>query len=147
MESVNHSKNYKVRVTKLDGARALAQAGKHRLTLNIQKGAKEAGFNAAETLLAALGACMMTNVNAIGQKMRLNIEDVQIEFDAVRSDEPAILTEIDFKLIVTSQEPEEKLAELYNLSVKWGTVVSTVKQGLTPNGSLVIRRSEPQAEQ
>lgn len=139
--------NYKVTVRRQDEMHALAEARGHRVTLNIKKGAGEAGFNAAETLLAALGACTLTNINAISQKMRLRIDDVRIEFEAVRSDEPAILTEIGYKLIVTSQEPEEKLAELYNLSVKWGTVISTVKQGLIPSGSLVIRRPETQAEE
>jgi uncharacterized OsmC-like protein len=51
-------------------------------------------------LLAALGACMLTNVNAIGEKMRLKVDSARIEFDATRQDEPPALTEIRYKLIL-----------------------------------------------
>jgi uncharacterized OsmC-like protein len=108
------------------------------LTLNVKKGAGEAGFNAAETLLAALGACILTNINAIGEKMHLRIDDARMEFDAARRDEPPALTEIRYKLILKSPEPPEKLAELHDLCVKWGTVTNTLINGLTPQGELVI---------
>ena len=121
---------------------ALAETRGHRLTLNVKKGAGEAGFNAAETLLAALGACILTNVNAIGEKMRLQINDALIEFDAVRREEPTTLTEIHYKLILKSPEPPEKLAELHDLCVKWGMVTNTVINGLVPKGELVIHKTD-----
>jgi hypothetical protein len=49
--------NYYVNVATQDDSHALAEARGHKLTLNVKKGSGEAGFNAAETLLAALGAC------------------------------------------------------------------------------------------
>jgi len=130
--------NYHVNVTIQDDSHALAEARGHKLTLNVKKGAGQAGFNAAETLLAALGACILTNVNAIGGKMRLQIDDARMEFEAVRCDEQPTLTEIRYKLILKSPEPPEKLAELHDLCVKWGTVTNTVINGLVPKGELVI---------
>jgi len=130
--------DYHVNITIQDDSHALAEARGHKLTLNVRKGAGEAGFNAAETLLDALGACILTNVNAIGGKMRLKIDDARMEFEAVRRDEPPALTEIRYKLILKSPEPPEKLAELHDLCVKWGTVTNTVINGLTPQGELVI---------
>jgi uncharacterized OsmC-like protein len=134
----NVGMNYHVSVTIQDDSRALVEARGHRLTLNVKKGAGEAGFNAAETLLAALGACLLTNVNAIGEKMHLKVESARIEFEATRSDEPPALTEICYKLILESSEPHEKLDELHDLCIKWGTVTNTVINGLTPQGSLII---------
>ena len=134
------ARGYRVTVIRQDDGHALAETRSHHLKLNIKKGVGEAGFNAAETLLAALGACILTNVNAIGEKMRLQIDDTRIEFDATRLDEPPALTEIRYKLIITSPEPPDKLAELHDLSVKWGTVTNTVIHGLTPRGTLVIEQ-------
>ena len=131
---------YHVVVTRQDESHAVAEARGHKLTLNVKKGAGEAGFNAAETLLAALGTCILTNVNALGRKMRLQIDDARMEFEALRSDEPAVLTEIRYKLILKSYEPSEKLAELHELCVKWGTVTNTVINGLVPKGELVIEK-------
>ena len=44
---------------------------------------------------------------------------------------PPILTEIKVELVLDSPESPEKLKELYRLLVKWGTVISTLVQGLT----------------
>ena len=134
--------NYQVNVTIQDDSHALAETRGHRLPLNVKKGAGEAGFNAAETLLAALGACMLTNVNAISEKMHLKVESARIEFDADRRDEPPALTEIRYKLILKSPEPPEKLQELADLCFKWGTVTNTLINGLVPQGTLVIESGQ-----
>jgi len=130
--------NYHVNVTIQDDSHALAETRGHRLSLNVKKGAGEPGFNAAETLLAALGACMLTNVNAIGEKMRLKVESARIEFEADRRDEPPAVTEIRYRLILKSSEPYEKLKELADLCFKWGTVTNTLINGLVPQGELII---------
>lgn len=131
----------KVSVTAQDDSHALAEARNHQLALNIKKGSGEAGFSAAETLLAALGACMLTNIQAIGQKMHLQIDDVRIEFEAVRNDEPPAITEINYCLFLTSPEPEDKLLELHELSLKWGTVTNTLIQGIKPRSKLILQKS------
>lgn len=132
--------DYHVTASIQDDAHALVETRGHQLTLNVKKGAGEAGFNAAETLLAALGACMLTNVNAIGQKMRLQIDQARIEFDATRQNEPLALTEIRYRLILQSPEPAEKLQELADMCFKWGTVTNTLVNGLVPQGTLVIEK-------
>jgi len=52
---------YRVVVEREGAARAVAKTRGHTLILNAEKGKGEAGFNAAETLMASLGACLMTN--------------------------------------------------------------------------------------
>jgi uncharacterized OsmC-like protein len=130
--------DYHVNVALQDDSHAEAQTRGHRLPLNVKKGSGESGFNAAETLLAALGACLLTNVNAIGEKMRLEIRAARIEFDATRRDEPPALTEIRYQLILESPEPPGKLQELADLCFKWGTVTNTLINGIVPQGTLVI---------
>jgi len=139
------SKTYHVTATSVDDVHALITARGHELTLNVKKGAGEAGFNAAETLLAALGACLLTNVNAIGQKMRLDIRAARIEFDAARTDEPPTLADIRYQLILDSPERPEKLRELADLCFKWGTVTTTLANGLVPKGTLVIEGGQQHA--
>jgi uncharacterized OsmC-like protein len=89
-------------------------------------------------LLASLGACILTNVSAISEKMRAQIDEARIEFDAVRRGEPPVLTEIRYRLVLGSPEPREKLEELHDLCVKWGTVTNMVVNGRAPQGELVI---------
>lgn len=138
MATTNTSTTYRVSVSIQNDSYALAETRGYALGLNVKKGSGKAGFNAAETLLAAIGTCILTNVNAIGAKMRLNIRAARIEFEAARRDKPPALTEIRYRLILDSPEPPEKLEELHNLCIKWGTVTNTVINGLTPRGELVI---------
>jgi uncharacterized OsmC-like protein len=91
--------------------------------------------------LAALGACLLTNVNAISQKMHLRINAARVEFDALRRDEPPALIQISYRLVLDSPDPPEKLQELADLCFKWGTVTNTLANGLTPRGTLIIERS------
>jgi len=44
-------------------------------------------------------------------------------------------------LILKSLEPREKLEELHDLCVKWGTVTNTVISGLVLQGELVIEKT------
>ena len=74
---MNANLTYAVSVTLTDDAHAQAETPGYALTLNVKKGSGDAGFNAAETLLSALGACILTNMNAIGEKMRLDIHSAQ----------------------------------------------------------------------
>ncbi len=130
--------DYQVNVTLQDRSHAEAEMRGHRLPLNVRKGSGEAAFNAAETLLAALGACLLTNVNAIAEKMRLDIRSARIEFDAASRDEPPALTEIRYRLILESPEVPDRLHELADLCFKWGTVTNTLVNGIVPQGTLVI---------
>lgn len=137
---MEHASNIQVRVTRQDEFHAVAETRGHLLVLNVKKGSGEAGFTAAETLMAALGTCLLTNINGIGDKMHLSIDEAHVEFEAERSDEPPVITRISYRLILKSNEPVEKLAELYELSKKWGTVTNTLIGGLTPQGELVVER-------
>jgi hypothetical protein len=56
----------------------------------------------------------------------------------VRQDEPPALTDIRYRLILESPEQREKLAELQDLCVKWGTVTNTLIGSIVPQGELVI---------
>ena len=136
--SAAQSTAYHVTVAQQDASHAVAQARQHTLTLNIRKGDGAAGFNAAETLLAALGTCILTNVTSLAQKMRLHVASARIEFEATRRDDPAQLTRITYRLILESAEPPEKLQNLHDLAIKWGTVTNTLIQGIQPQGTLVV---------
>lgn len=77
-------RRYHVEVRRQEEAHALASSHGHTISLGVRRGASSAGFNAAETLLAALGACLMTNVNALAAKMHLQLNDVRIEIEGDR---------------------------------------------------------------
>lgn len=144
MTETPQTHTYSVTVGRQNDRQAVAEARGHHLALNIRKGDGNAGFNAAETLLAALGACILTNVSAIAEKMHLQIDAMRVEIDATRGDEPPALNRIIYRLVLDSSEPKEKLDRLHELALNWGTVTNTLINGLVPEGVLVLEpRSMP----
>lgn len=137
MTSGQSNSVYHVTVEQRTEREAVAKARNHELLLSVKKGDGSAGFNAAETLIAALGTCILTNVNAIAEKMHLQIDGARVEFEAVRRDEPPALSRVTYRLVVDSAEPEEKLQRLHELALHWGTVTNTLIEGLRPEGTLV----------
>jgi len=129
---------YLVRVRAGDYSQALATARNHTLTLNIQKGGSQ-GFNPAETLLAAIGTCILTNVGSLSRKMRIDILDAWVDLNAKRNDDPPGLTDINYRLVIRSQAERDKLEQLHDLAIRWGTVTNTLAQGVIPHGQLVIQ--------
>jgi len=127
-------------VVKRDGeTKAVAQAREHVLVLNAAKGQGTAGFNAAETLMASLGVCLMTNLNALSKKMHLRVDDATVEIDALRFQDPPGIVELSYTLTLVSPEPQDKLEQLHDLSVKWGTVTNTLISGVQPVGFLRVK--------
>jgi len=131
---------YTVTINRHGDFQSEAEARGHTIILSTKKGEARFGFNAAETLMAALGACLMTNLTSFSEKMRLHVDDIQIVVDAVRFDDPPGIVELSYVLTVESHEPEDKLRQLHELSVKWGTVTNTLLHGVEPKGILQVKR-------
>lgn len=94
--------------------------------------------------MAAFGTCLMTNLNGFAAKMRLRLDDASIQIEAARLDDPPGVTELNYILTLVSPEPEEKLRQLHELSLKWGTVTNTLINGVRPRGSLRVKPTEAQ---
>lgn len=130
-------KKYHVTLKRLDGAHAVASSHGHTLILDVSRGDLTVGFNAAETLLASLGVCLITNVNTLAGKMRLQVDGVRIEVEGHRRDDPPGIVQVRYRLILDSPEPMERLGKLYDLAFKWGTVTNTLLAGVAIEGELV----------
>ncbi len=139
-ETSSGLRRYQVEVRRLDEAHALASSHGFTLSLGVRRGDPSAGFNAAETLLAALGACITTNINALAAKMRLRVDEVRVDLVGYRRDDPPGIVRIDYTLTLVSPEPEDKLRRLDNLAFKYGTVTNTLPERLELHRSLRIER-------
>jgi len=111
------------------------------LLLGTRRGDPTAGFNAAQTVLAALGACLISNITYFAEVLRLDVTDLSVNLRGLRVDKPPGLFQIDYEVILASDEPEDKLQKLTDLAAKWGTVTNTLVEGIEPQGRLVINRS------
>ena len=65
-----------------------------------------------------------------------------LEIEAERLDDPPGLSELRYTLTLVSPESIEKLRQLHELCVKWGTVTNTLMSGVQPTGTLRVQRPE-----
>jgi len=133
----NTLRTYRVTVTRDGEAHARVQTRGHMLHLGVRRGDPSVGFNAAETLMAALGACLMTNINSMAQKMRIPLRDVRIEIEAVRQDAPPAIIQISYRLHIDSPASADALQRLHKMATEWGTVYNTLLRGVPISGELV----------
>ena len=133
--------HYAVTVTRNDAASATAHVREHTFTVSIKRGGGETGPNAAETLLSALGTCLLTNVQTLAEKMRITLEDARVEIVATRRNVPPGLVEVHYTLYIKSDAPPEKLQYLHEKAVEWGTVTNTLARGVPIEGKVEIHQS------
>ncbi len=122
--------HYSVTVARNDEVSATAHVREHSFVVSIKRGGGAAGPNAAETLLSALGTCLLTNVETLAEKMRVEIEDARVEIEGVRRNVPPGIVRINYRLVLKSDAPPEKLAKLHEKAFEWGTVTNTLTHGV-----------------
>lgn len=133
---------YRVQVRRENEMHAAASVRNHELRLGVRRGDPTAGFNAVETLLAALGTCIITNINALADKMHLQVDEATVDLAGYRREDPPALVRIDVTITLESPEPEDKLRRLKELAIQYGTVTNTLAAGVGMHFMLMLRRPE-----
>ena len=131
-------KKFNVRVKRVSQQLASVEAHGQKMTLAIQGKDPNLGFTAPETVLAAFGACILSNVTKGAADMGLQIEEASIEFNALKRQEPLGFEGLQYTLIIQSAEPPKKLQALYDRATTDGTATNALLEGLKPHGQLTI---------
>lgn len=132
-------KKFNVTIKRISAQQAVAETHGQKLTLAIQGKDPNLGFTAPETVLAAFGACILSNVNKGAMEMGLQVEDASIEFSATKRMKPLGYEDLHYTLTLHSHEPPKKLQALYQRATTDGTATNALLEGLKPQGSLNIQ--------
>ena len=111
---------------------------KFTLHLDTNTDGWDTGPNPTETLLAALGGCMIVNYGRLSRKMNLKIDEIRIDIVAERPKLNPKVTKINYTIKIKSNEDPKKLNHLRRLAEKNGTVFNTVRKGTVVEGNLEI---------
>ncbi|WP_456366550.1 OsmC family protein [Thermococcus sp.] len=87
---------------------------------------RNAGPNPTEYLLSAIGGCLTVNWGRLIKKMRLNVEEMNVEVKGWRNLREPQLQGITYRVRVVTDEPERKVLRVKELAEKYGTVFNTV---------------------
>ncbi|WP_234553638.1 OsmC family protein [Thermus caliditerrae] len=125
---------YSVEVRRQDAQRAVAETRGFSLVLGARRADMEAGFNPVETLLAALGSCLLTGIQFVAESSKVPLEGARVVLEAHREDKPPRIVRIGFVMYLESPAPVERLERLYELTLKNSTLFQSLKVAIPITG-------------
>lgn len=134
--------DYEVEVQREDARHASARVREFRLELGAKRADGTAGFNPVETLLAALGDCLLTSLDMVAGFSRIPLAGVRIVVSARRQDRPPTLVGVHYRLSARTPVPAERFGRLVGLAERNSTVFQTLAQAVPVTGEW--ERLEPE---
>jgi len=129
--------NYEVTVRRQSGQHVVAAAREFSLTLGAKRGDGTAGFNPVETLLSAVGACLLTALQMVAELSQIPLEGMVVQLNGTRQDKPPQLVAVTYQLTVQTVVPEERLMRLVQMAERNSTVFQTLSLAIPVSGTVV----------
>jgi len=122
---------YQVQVRRENAQQVIARTRTFQLTLGAKRGDETAGFNPVETLLSAMGACLLTSLAMVAELSRVPLEGMEIEVTGTRQDKPPRLVSANYHLFVETTVSDERVVRLVEMAEKNSTVYQTLSATMT----------------
>jgi uncharacterized OsmC-like protein len=124
-----------------------ARAQHGSLPLDVDPKGRADAFNPAELLLTALAACMLKAIERVTPMLGFALEGADVRVHGIRQDVPPRIVQIDYELVIDTNESDERLDLLHRNIRQYGTVYNTLASAVQLVGT--IRRGgslAPEAE-
>jgi uncharacterized OsmC-like protein len=134
---------YDVTLDRVDAHGAQAHCKNADIVVDSAPDGRADAFNPAELLLAAVGACMLKNIERVAPILRFPYRGVHIAVHGERQDTPPKMQRISYRIIVDTDEDDHRLALLHRNLQQFGTVYNTVCAGTQLDGTIERGRMSP----
>jgi putative redox protein len=130
------TQEYVVQLRKGEGERTTtARVRDAELRLGATSGDPSAGFNPAETLLSAAGACITSSFGLVARNSGITVSRFDVVVRGVRQDSPPSLVSIDYQIELESPATDDKIDRVLKIAERNSTVLSTLKRAVEVHGS------------
>ena len=126
-------------ISQINPRQIAAEAHGQKIILSIVGDDPSAGLTAPETVLTALGTCIVSNIKKGAREMGLHIDDVAIAVTAEKRIDPLGLNDVQYVVTLRSSEPKEELQSLYERATTNGTATNALLEGIKPQSKLKIQ--------
>ena len=92
----------------------------------------------AEILLSAFAACCLKNVERFSSILHYSYNSVRIEVTGSRQEKPSMITEIHYRIHISSDDAQLNLELLHKNLKKFGTIYNTLNAVCKINGQIVM---------
>jgi uncharacterized OsmC-like protein len=76
------------------------------------------GPSALELALMSYAGCYATIFALTAKKMRILLKDLEVEAEAVKSEEAGTITEVKFEIMVKANVPEDRIQRIHKLTLQ-----------------------------
>lgn len=127
---------YQITARRKDAHGSVAHCKQAEIIIDTDIDGRPDAFNPAELLLASVAACILKNMERIAPMIHFEYRGVTVKVHGVRQDSPPKMQNIDYEIIVVSEENDRKLELMHENIRKYGTVYNTVAPGTQLSGTL-----------
>jgi len=136
-ESQPPKMRFHVETKRMSSHSSQATCKQAKIDLDTDLAGNPDAFNPAELLLAALTACMVKGIERVVPILKFQYRGVEVVVDGVRQDVPPKMESIRYRIVVDTDESDQRLSLLHDNVKKYGTVFNTVSPGTDLQGVLV----------
>ena len=123
-----------------EGNKAKAKANKTKIYFDIGDKRDVELPNAVEILLTSLSACLLKNITKFAKKLRIDYSTVDISIRGVRKENPPIVDEISYKIIICTEAEQNRLDKLHKFIIEYGTITNTLSKACNLSGSIIKKQ-------
>ncbi len=132
---------YDVTLDRVDAQDSTAYCKSASLAVDSALAGRADAFNPAELLLAALGACMLKNIERVAPILKFEFRAVPISLQGERQDTPPKMQRVQYWIGIDTDESDHRLDLLHRNVQKYGTVFNTIAENAELIGRIERRLS------
>lgn len=131
---------YAVTARRIDSHGSEARAKDAVIVLDTDMAGRPDAFNPAEMLLASLAACILKGTERIIPMLDFDLRGIDVAIHGTRQDSPPKMTQIEYEIVVDTDETDQRIELLHRNLQKYGTIYNTLADATELSGN--IRRQD-----
>jgi uncharacterized OsmC-like protein len=128
--------NYSVNASISSNKEATVYIKESEVNFGISPDTEASLPNPAELFLGSFSACILKNVARFSVMMNFEYSNAELKVNAVRLEKPPRMDEIQYELIIYSEDDSLNIDLLHKNIQKFGTIFNTVKACCTISGTI-----------
>jgi uncharacterized OsmC-like protein len=133
--TANSRLQYSVRARRVDAEGSLASCKSAEIALDTNLEGRNDAFNPAELLLAAVAACIINGIERVTPMLDFEFTEVDVLIQGTRQDNPPRMTSINYEIVVSTNDADQRLELLHKNIRKYGTISNTIAIAVPLEGS------------
>ncbi|WP_016989580.1 OsmC family protein [Flavobacterium sp. ACAM 123] len=128
--------NYSVKASISSNKNAAVHIKESEISFGISPDTEASLPNPAELFLGSFSACILKNVARFSVMMNFEYSKAELTVNAIRLEKPPRMDEIQYELVIYSQDESLNIDLLQKNIEKFGTIFNTVKASCLVSGTI-----------